>query len=147
MVTSTTATQRQLLFEDDVPPGGPGTAARAACRRVACSWRSMLGGETPITSAAPITLAAMERRPLCARPGCQGQTAAWLTYDYAGQRVWLDDAPSARRGTSGRCAPATPAACGPRRAGRRWTAGWPSALVRAACHPGVMSRAGGSRLR
>jgi hypothetical protein len=36
----------------------------------------------------------MERRPLCARPGCQGQTAAWLTYDYAGQRVWLDDAPA-----------------------------------------------------
>ncbi len=36
----------------------------------------------------------MMRRALCARPGCQGQTAAWLTYDYAGQRVWLDDAPS-----------------------------------------------------
>ena len=48
----------------------------------------MLGGKTPIT------LPAMERRPLCARPGCQGQTAAWLTYDYAGQRVWLDDVAS-----------------------------------------------------
>jgi hypothetical protein len=35
----------------------------------------------------------MDRRPLCARPGCQGETVAWLTYDYAGQRVWLDDAP------------------------------------------------------
>jgi hypothetical protein len=33
-------------------------------------------------------------RPLCARPGCQGPTVAWLTYDYAGQRVWLDDARS-----------------------------------------------------
>jgi hypothetical protein len=42
----------------------------------------------------PITLFAMETRPLCARPGCQGSTAAWLTYDYAGQQVWLDDAPS-----------------------------------------------------
>jgi hypothetical protein len=41
-----------------------------------------------------ITLDAMDVRPLCARPGCQGSTAAWLTYDYAGQRVWLDDAPS-----------------------------------------------------
>ena len=47
----------------------------------------MLGEETPIT------LSAMERRPMCARPGCQGQTAAWLTYDYAGQQVWLDDVP------------------------------------------------------
>jgi hypothetical protein len=36
----------------------------------------------------------MNRRPLCARPGCQSTTAAWLTYDYAGQRVWLDDLPS-----------------------------------------------------
>ena len=33
----------------------------------------------------------MDRRPLCARPGCQGLAAAWLTYDYAGRRVWLDD--------------------------------------------------------
>lgn len=33
------------------------------------------------------------RRPLCARPGCQGAVSAWLTYDYAGQRVWLDDSP------------------------------------------------------
>jgi Protein of unknown function (DUF3499) len=36
----------------------------------------------------------MSRRSLCARPGCQGATVAWLTYDYGGQRVWLDDAPS-----------------------------------------------------
>ncbi|HVA75554.1 MAG TPA: DUF3499 family protein [Acidimicrobiales bacterium] len=35
----------------------------------------------------------MDRRPLCARPGCQGTTAAWLTYDYSAQRVWLDDVP------------------------------------------------------
>ncbi|HEX3541350.1 MAG TPA: DUF3499 family protein [Acidimicrobiales bacterium] len=27
----------------------------------------------------------------CARPGCGGVAAAWLSYDYAGQRVWLDD--------------------------------------------------------
>lgn len=36
----------------------------------------------------------MDKRPLCSRPGCQGRTAAWLTYDYAAQRVWLDDDPS-----------------------------------------------------
>lgn len=36
----------------------------------------------------------MERRLSCARPGCQGQTGAWLTYDYAGQHVWLDDVPA-----------------------------------------------------
>jgi hypothetical protein len=28
---------------------------------------------------------------LCARPGCSGTAAAWLTYDYAGQQVWLDE--------------------------------------------------------
>lgn len=32
---------------------------------------------------------------LCTRPGCQGIVAAWLTYDYTTQRVWLDDEPSA----------------------------------------------------
>lgn len=31
------------------------------------------------------------RSRLCARPGCPGEVAAWLTYDYSGQRVWLDD--------------------------------------------------------
>lgn len=36
----------------------------------------------------------MDSRSLCARPGCQGRTVAWLTYDYASQLVWLDDAPS-----------------------------------------------------
>ena len=30
----------------------------------------------------------------CARPACNGPIAAWLTYDYAGQQVWLDDADS-----------------------------------------------------
>ncbi|MHB1535090.1 MAG: DUF3499 family protein [Acidimicrobiales bacterium] len=35
---------------------------------------------------------------VCARPGCQGPTAAWLTYDYAARRVWLDDAPGAAGG-------------------------------------------------
>lgn len=29
---------------------------------------------------------------MCARPGCQSPAAAWLTYDYGAQRVWLDDA-------------------------------------------------------
>ena len=46
----------------------------------------------------PVTLLAMDRRPLCARPGCQGPTAAWLTYDYADRRVWLDDAPDDEAG-------------------------------------------------
>ena len=45
----------------------------------------------------------MDRRPLCARPGCQGATVAWLTYDYAGQRVWLDDAPSEEGDQWGLC--------------------------------------------
>ncbi len=27
----------------------------------------------------------------CARPGCHGTVAAWLTYDYASRQVWLDD--------------------------------------------------------
>jgi hypothetical protein len=31
------------------------------------------------------------RPTLCARPGCPGPATAWLTYDYAAQRVWLDD--------------------------------------------------------
>jgi hypothetical protein len=34
----------------------------------------------------------------CARPGCQGAAAAWLTYDYSGRRVWLDDQPNADGG-------------------------------------------------
>ena len=45
----------------------------------------------------------MERRALCARPGCQGSSVAWLTYDYAGQRVWLDDAPSVSGDQWGLC--------------------------------------------
>jgi len=35
---------------------------------------------------------------LCARPGCKGIVAAWFTYDYTAQRVWLDDAPSVTAG-------------------------------------------------
>jgi hypothetical protein len=27
----------------------------------------------------------------CARPGCGVVATAWLSYDYAGRRVWLDD--------------------------------------------------------
>jgi hypothetical protein len=34
----------------------------------------------------------MTRTGLCARPACGGPVAAWFTYDYAGQQVWLDDA-------------------------------------------------------
>jgi hypothetical protein len=59
----------------------------------------------------------MQRRPLCARPGCQGQTAAWLTYDYAGQRVWLDDLPSQAGDHWGLCA----SHAGRLRAPRGWT--------------------------
>ena len=33
----------------------------------------------------------------CARPGCSGAVAALLSYDYAGQRIWLDD-PGAESG-------------------------------------------------
>ena len=33
----------------------------------------------------------MTRTGLCARPGCASSAGAWLTYDYAGQQVWLDD--------------------------------------------------------
>ena len=43
-------------------------------------------------------VAPMALSPSCARPGCQGLVAAWLTYDYPTQRVWLDDEPSVRGG-------------------------------------------------
>ena len=33
----------------------------------------------------------MPGSPHCARPGCDGAVAAWLTYDYAASTVWLDD--------------------------------------------------------
>ena len=46
----------------------------------------------------------MDRRPVCARPGCAGEPAAYLTYDYAGQRVWLDDAAQATGNQWGMCA-------------------------------------------
>lgn len=45
----------------------------------------------------------MSSRTLCARPGCHGQTVAWLTYDYAGQRVWLDDTPALEGDQWGLC--------------------------------------------
>ncbi len=35
---------------------------------------------------------------LCARPGCQGLVAAWLTYDYAARSVWVDDQPAKESG-------------------------------------------------
>jgi len=33
----------------------------------------------------------MDRSLVCARPGCQGPAAAWLTYAYGSSQVWLDD--------------------------------------------------------
>lgn len=35
----------------------------------------------------------MKDAQVCAKPGCQGETVAWLTYDYAGRRLWLDGVP------------------------------------------------------
>lgn len=35
----------------------------------------------------------MKDAQVCAKPGCQGETVAWLTYDYAGRRLWLDAVP------------------------------------------------------
>lgn len=52
----------------------------------------------PVAGINPGSLCRMSRRSLCARPGCQGSTVAWLTYDYAGQQVWLDDLPSETAG-------------------------------------------------
>lgn len=47
----------------------------------------------------------MSRATTCARPGCRGEAASWLTYDYAGQRVWLDEEPSPTEGDQwGLCA-------------------------------------------
>ncbi len=34
----------------------------------------------------------------CARPGCTGRADAWLAYDYAAQRIWLDDRPEPTSG-------------------------------------------------
>lgn len=34
----------------------------------------------------------------CARPACGEDVAAWLTYDYGQQRVWLDDPQAAAGG-------------------------------------------------
>jgi Protein of unknown function (DUF3499) len=36
--------------------------------------------------------------PLCARPGCGGAVAAWLTYAYDVRTVWLDDKEGERAG-------------------------------------------------
>lgn len=44
-------------------------------------------------------------RPLtCARPGCGRPAAAWLTYEYATRRVWLDDEPGGPGDRWGMCA-------------------------------------------
>lgn len=40
----------------------------------------------------------MSRATVCARPGCQGEATAWLTYDYGGQQVWLDGEPGLKDG-------------------------------------------------
>jgi hypothetical protein len=34
----------------------------------------------------------------CARPGCGGGVAAWLTYDYRERTAWLDDAETSSEG-------------------------------------------------
>lgn len=60
----------------------------------------------------------MSRATVCARPGCQGEATAWLTYDYAGPRVWLDDRPGLEVGDQwGLCQ----AHAGRFRAPRGWT--------------------------
>jgi hypothetical protein len=41
----------------------------------------------------------MPASPHCARPGCGGSRAAWLTYDYGDRTVWLDP-PEAEPGGS-----------------------------------------------
>jgi hypothetical protein len=47
----------------------------------------------------------MSRATTCARPGCQGEAVSWLTYDYAGQQVWLDAEPALSGGDQwGLCA-------------------------------------------
>ncbi|MCU4185689.1 DUF3499 domain-containing protein [Acidiferrimicrobium sp. IK] len=46
----------------------------------------------------------MSRPLVCARPGCGAPTAAWLTYDYSAQCVWLDDEPGAAGDQWGLCA-------------------------------------------
>ncbi len=54
----------------------------------------------------------------CARPGCAGAASAWLTYDYAARRVWLDDGPGLVSGDQwGLCTPHA----GRLRAPRGWT--------------------------
>lgn len=58
----------------------------------------MVGGATALAGANGCTLRRMDRSHVCARPGCQGAGAAWLTYDYAGGRVWLDDQPAVGSG-------------------------------------------------
>ena len=40
----------------------------------------------------------------CARPGCGGAAAAWLTYDYASRTVWLDHPGDGPEGAWGMCA-------------------------------------------
>ncbi len=51
------------------------------------------------------TLREMSRATVCARPGCQGEASAWLTYDYGGQRAWLDGEPGLQTGDQwGLCA-------------------------------------------
>lgn len=49
-------------------------------------------------------MAGVTGTPHCARPGCAQPAVAWLTYDYAGSCVWLDDAPGAAGDQWGMCA-------------------------------------------
>src|SRR5579859_1235185 len=40
----------------------------------------------------------MTASPHCARPGCGGGVAAWLTYDYRERTAWLDDTATSSQG-------------------------------------------------
>lgn len=77
--------------------------------------------------------------PRCARPGCGGVATAWLSYDYAGMRVWLDD-PGADTGGhhsalcathAGRLRPPQGWSCQDRRTARTMPLPPPSAAMQA----------------
>jgi len=70
----------------------------------------------------------MKSSRFCARPGCQGPVAAWLTYDYGRQRVWLDDVPDADGGDHW-------ALCGAHAARLRAPQGWSQVDRRVAGRP------------
>jgi len=83
------------------PPDGYGNAG-AQEKGKPLGWqqanepgRNPLGGVPP---PAGFFLPSVSESRQCARPACGGEVAAWLTYDYGQQRVWLDDAQTAGGG-------------------------------------------------